>query len=56
MWVDPVVEEIHSIREAHAAQFQHDLKRIAFDLRRTEDSRDNVVSKEPRPAIVRKVA
>jgi hypothetical protein len=26
MWQDPIVEEIHKIREALAAQFQHDVR------------------------------
>ena len=33
---DEIVEEIRRRREAHAASFDHDLKRISADLRREE--------------------
>jgi len=33
---DPIVEELHRIREAHSAHFNHDLRAIAEDLRRLE--------------------
>ena len=36
MWTDPIVEELHRIREAHAARFNHDLQAIVGDLRRLE--------------------
>ena len=28
MWKDPIVEEIHKIREKHAAKFHYDLRAI----------------------------
>jgi len=36
MWTDPIVEELHRIREAHAARFNDDLWKIAEDLRQIE--------------------
>jgi hypothetical protein len=36
MWTDPIVEELHRVREAHAARFHNDLQAIAADLLRTE--------------------
>lgn len=31
---DPIIDEIHRIREEHAAQFNYDLKKIAEDIER----------------------
>ncbi len=36
MWTDPIVEELHRIREAHAARFNDDLWKIAEDLKQIE--------------------
>ncbi|WP_295584168.1 hypothetical protein [uncultured Lamprocystis sp.] len=36
MWTDPIVEELHRVREAHAARFHNDMQAIAADLLRTE--------------------
>jgi hypothetical protein len=36
MWQDVIVEEVHRVREAHAAQFNHDLWAIYQDLKRLE--------------------
>ena len=36
MWTDPIVEELHRWREAHAARFQQDLQAIVEDLRQLE--------------------
>ncbi|MDQ1266602.1 MAG: hypothetical protein QG635_1754 [Bacteroidota bacterium] len=33
MWTDPIVEELHKIREEHAAKFDYDLNRINEDLK-----------------------
>jgi hypothetical protein len=44
-WIDPIVEEVRRIREAHAAQFDYDLSRIYEDLKRSErESGREVVS------------
>lgn len=37
---DPIVQEVRRIRQEHAAQFDHDLKAIFADLKRTEEERD----------------
>jgi len=36
MWTDPIVDELHRIREEHAARFNFDLDAIVADLRRVE--------------------
>lgn len=36
MWTDPIVEELHRIRQAHAARFGNDLRAIVADLRELE--------------------
>ena len=33
MWIDPIVEELHRWREAHAARFHQDLRAMVADLR-----------------------
>ncbi|RJP28579.1 MAG: hypothetical protein C4527_11625 [Candidatus Omnitrophota bacterium] len=37
MWKDPIVEEIHKIREEYAASLNHDLQAIYDDLKKQED-------------------
>jgi hypothetical protein len=36
-WVDPIVEEVRRVREAHAAKFDYDLDRIVEDLMRQQE-------------------
>lgn len=36
MWTDPIVEELHKIREEHAKTFNYDLKAIFEDLKKQE--------------------
>nr|VFK57166.1 MAG: hypothetical protein BECKTUN1418F_GA0071002_11063 [Candidatus Kentron sp. TUN]VFK60147.1 MAG: hypothetical protein BECKTUN1418D_GA0071000_11177 [Candidatus Kentron sp. TUN]VFK65002.1 MAG: hypothetical protein BECKTUN1418E_GA0071001_11003 [Candidatus Kentron sp. TUN] len=36
MWKAPIVEEIHKIREEHAARFNDDLKAIYQDIKQLE--------------------
>lgn len=36
MWHDPIVDEIHKIREEHAQKFNFDLKSIYGDLKKRE--------------------
>jgi len=36
MWIDPIVEEIHQIREAHANKFNYDMWAIYEDLKTKE--------------------
>ena len=52
MWLDPIVEEVRRIRDAHAQQFGYDLPAIYEDLKRFEREHDlEMVSFPPRPAI-----
>ena len=36
MWEDPIIEELHHIREEHAAQFNYNLDAIFQDLKQKE--------------------
>ena len=36
MWKDPIVEEVRTIREKHAAKFKYDLDAICRDLKEQE--------------------
>ncbi|VFN02751.1 MAG: hypothetical protein BECKG1743D_GA0114223_107463 [Candidatus Kentron sp. G] len=36
MWKDPIIEEIHKIRDEHAARFNYDPVAIYNDLKRLE--------------------
>ncbi|HEY7393018.1 MAG TPA: hypothetical protein VH640_31150 [Bryobacteraceae bacterium] len=36
-WRDEIVEEVRAVREAYAAQFDYDLKRMFADLKRREN-------------------
>ncbi len=38
MWTDPIVEEIHQIRFAHAEKFKFDLRAIYDDLKKHESA------------------
>ncbi len=40
MWKDPIVEEIHKIRQKHARKFNFDLKTIYDDLKQQEKKSD----------------
>lgn len=37
MWNDPIIEELHQIRQAHAAKFNYDLKAMFDDFKRSEE-------------------
>lgn len=52
--VDEIVEEIRRARDAHAAAFDYDLKRIVQDLQRLErEHGGKMVHRSPRsPAVV----
>ena len=50
MWTDPIIEEIHRVREAHAHRFDFDLKAIAEDIKRIEQAmKIPPVSLPPKP-------
>lgn len=40
MWKDPIVDEIHKIRQKHAQKFDFDLKAIYDDLKKQEKKSD----------------
>jgi hypothetical protein len=47
MWRDPIVEEIHSIREQIARECNYDIKQIIARLRvKEEEHKDRLVYKE----------
>jgi hypothetical protein len=49
MWLDPIVEEVRKIREAHAAKFDYDLRAIYQDLKdREKQSGWKVESRPPK--------
>ncbi len=58
MWKDEIVEEIHGIREAYAAKFDHDIDAIYEDIRRQQaESGREFVSfppRKPQANVVRK--
>jgi hypothetical protein len=51
MWQDPIVEEIHKIREALAAKFQYDVQELGkfFQAQQAAEHRE-VVTRAPRRA------
>ncbi|SMF96572.1 hypothetical protein SAMN02949497_3974 [Methylomagnum ishizawai] len=52
MWNDPIVEELHRVREDHAARFNGDLRAIAEDLRRVEETWPApIIDPPPKPPI-----
>lgn len=38
MWNDPIVEEVRKVRDEHAKKFDYDLKAIAADLKKQQES------------------
>jgi hypothetical protein len=52
IWIDPIVEEVRKVRDAHAKQFNYDLKAIYSDLKqREQDSGRRYVSLAPRRLV-----
>ncbi len=57
MFKDPIVEEVRSARQKHAARFNYDLRKIAEDLREKEQqSGRKIVSFPSKPAKKKAVA
>ena len=53
MRTDPIVEEIHKIREAHARKFNYDLDAMFADLQRKQAKRKNLAHLKPvQPALL----
>ncbi|MBA2593892.1 MAG: hypothetical protein M3495_21630 [Pseudomonadota bacterium] len=49
MWQDPIVEEVRAARDAHAAQFNYDLRAIYRALKKEEaESGRNFVKLPPK--------
>ena len=45
MWEDPIVKEIHNIREEHVRKFNFDLEKIFNDLKKQEkESGSKIIS------------
>lgn len=52
MWKDPVVEEVRTIRDEYARQFNYDIEAICRDLRAQEaQSGREVVSLPPKHIV-----
>ncbi len=58
MFVDPIVEEVRAVREAHARRFDLDLRRIAEDLRQSEKAagRESMTLPPKRPVDIKKTS
>ena len=57
MFKDPIVEDVRSARQQHAARFNFDLRKIAEDLKKREKQFGRkVVSFPSKPAKQRKIA
>lgn len=55
MWEDPIVKEIHKIREEHAAKFNYDIDAMFQDLQAKEaQSGVKYVSFDPKLPVKRK--
>jgi hypothetical protein len=51
---DPILEELHRVREEYAAQFNYDLRAMSRDLKAREDRGEFVVvHRSPRPPRVK---
>ena len=56
MWKDPILEEVRSTRNEHAARFNYDLKAIYEDLKERERaSGRRYVRFEPKRIAIEKV-
>ncbi len=47
MWKDPIIEELHQIREEHAKKFNNDFKAIFDDLKRQEQNSQKKIIYSP---------
>ncbi len=48
MWTDPIVAELHRIRERHAREFGYDLRRMFQNLKKEQESSGRRVVSLPR--------
>ena len=57
MFKDPIVEEVRTIRQKHAARFNYDIKKIAEDLNnKQKQAGRKIVSYPPKPVTFKKIA
>jgi hypothetical protein len=50
MWEDPIVAEVHRIREQLAAEFNYDIDAICADLRKRQEALGSrLIRLKPRP-------
>lgn len=57
MFKDPIVEEVRTIRQKHAARFNYDIKKIAEDLnKKQKQAGRKIVSYPPKPVTLKKIA
>lgn len=56
MRTDPIVDEIHRIRRAHAKRFNYDLSAIFADIRKRQAKRKNLVDLSRAEQSVSRVA
>ncbi len=54
IWKDEVVEEVRRVREAYAAQFDYDLKRMFEDIKKKEAQEDPARFAKIKPVKPRK--
>jgi hypothetical protein len=56
MFKDPIFEEVRAARQKHAAQIDFDLRKIAQDLnKKQESSNRKIVSYSPKPELSVKI-
>ena len=49
---DPIIAEVHRVRDANAARFDYDVGRIFQDIRKRQENSDRkYVRYPPRPAV-----
>ena len=56
MMENPIIEEIHKIREAHARKFNYDMDAIFADLEQKQAKRKNLSTLQPVEPKLRRVA
>lgn len=57
MWQDPIVEEIHRMRDEYARKFDYGLRAMCEDLRKKQfDSGLKVISRPPRKPLIQDAA
>jgi hypothetical protein len=57
MSTNPIIDEIHRIREAHAKRFGYDIAAVVEDLRRKQAGRKNLSTLKPvQPRQLQQVA